>query len=311
MKNPFERLWEELHPNGTDEPVFKRVDADHPLDFYIGRDLLGDRLLMLLTDAEPEVFPPSKAMEVTRSQRRDGRWAVTFRLADADLANMFSYLCGDLVESSRQCPKENAASYVLGRYLRWKRLFERARTGLLSESTLRGLVGELLFLVESSAQYGYTSSVNAWMGPNQADQDYRFPDKWFEIKTIRPGATHVTISSLEQLDVGIEYAGELVLLPLDQANAEQPNSFTIVDIIDVIREALVFHPGAAIAFEEKLQDIGYADHPEYEQQWFTLGTPMRFEVTSDFPRLRRLEVALAIANATYQLDISALDIYQR
>lgn len=66
-------------------------------------------------------------------------------------------------------------------------------------------------------------SLQAWMGPKMADQDFVFPDTWYEVKATTSDAEQVRISSIEQLDCAVE--GTLAILVLDQTSAVDKQRF--------------------------------------------------------------------------------------
>ena len=56
---PIEARWEMLEPGG-----FQRIDEDHPLDFYLGMDVSGERVLLLIIQDEETVPVQSQAINV-------------------------------------------------------------------------------------------------------------------------------------------------------------------------------------------------------------------------------------------------------
>lgn len=258
----FEQRWKELHSRPT-EPVFQRVDESHILDFYLGRDICGEPLLLLLTDSKPPTFPMIQSIKISSAIRQDGRWVLILKLVYPELLRVFSHLCEDLVESSRYCEDiANGASFVLYRFLRWKRLLERGKQATLDELALRGLIGELLFMEQMCVLgHGLRESLEAWVGPSGSDQDFRFSNFWYEVKTIRPGSSSIKISSIEQLDADSE--GKLVIVILDTANKIEPDSFTVIELIGRLRQAFSFDPAISLKFEDKLLDVGYIEQSEY------------------------------------------------
>jgi hypothetical protein len=310
MNRTFEERWEELRP-GNGESVFKRVDEMHPLDFYIGLDITGERMLLLLTDYEPPSVPKGQSIEVSSAKRQDGKWTLLFRLVRPELGKVFSQLCEDLVETSRDCnDMKSGTSIVIARFLRWKKLLERGNTGLMDEKALRGLIGELLFLETVIPRYGIEISIESWSGPLGADQDFRFPDFWYEVKTIRPGASSITISSVEQLDVK-GYCGELVVLYLDRATGSEPGSFTPSDLVQRLKGVIESNLVASIKFEDKLLEAGYIERKEYNQQFFVLKEIRRFAVTEGFPKLCRRNLPYGIKNVKYEVEISSLEVFEQ
>jgi hypothetical protein len=303
---PFEERWENIHIL-SNEPVFQRVDEKHRLDFYLGRDVQGERLLLLLIDSEPPAFRQCHAININSTKRHDGRWALVLKLMRPELGKIFSHLCEDLVEASRNIDDvAGGASYVLARFERWQRLLERGHSGLLDETELRGLIAELIFMERFAIpRYGVIQSVRSWFGPLGADQDFRFHDRWYEVKSIRPGASHVVISSVEQLE-GEGNSGELAIVCLDRSGNNEPGSFSPISLVRRLKEILQNEPVACGEFEDKLIAAGFIECPEYESYHFSVSNIRRFAVSEGFPRICRSDIHSGIINATYQLEISSL-----
>ena len=96
-------------------------------------------------------------------------------------------------------------------------MLAKYRGNMLSEDEIKGLIGEILFLKDFLlSQYGEVSSVNAWIGPEMADQDSVFSDVWYEVKATTSGANSIKVSSIEQLDVALD--GELIIVFLDKTS---------------------------------------------------------------------------------------------
>ena len=136
-----------------------------------------------------------------RFKRDDGKWSLLLVLDSAGLSPMFSMLCEDLIESARNTGllTHKSLGFVLRRLSNWRQLLERGLPDLLSENEIRGLCGELLTLKRLFLHIGKPDAVRAWVGPKGADQDFQTHNAAWEVKTIHPGATSVTISSESQL----------------------------------------------------------------------------------------------------------------
>ena len=166
----IETLWVAIAGSPVSKGVFRLLDESHPLDLYAGLDQDNRRVLMLVTQLPPEELPPTGAVEVTVHLRRDGEYAVLFRLARTELNEIFGRLCQDLVDSTRAATKENGAAALFQRLNRWRRLLEPGRVGL-SDSELRGLYGELWFLWTMAipvhgavdAVNGIAAGLSAWL----------------------------------------------------------------------------------------------------------------------------------------------------
>lgn len=210
----FISKWEDFR---TQKGYMQRLDPSHPLDFFIGINEKGYDELALITVIEPCQMKSSKALEVEKNKRKDGKWATQIASVESKNQEIFARLCVDLVESSYTANSEQEGiSRVAARFLAWQRLFATMHE-TLPLSVLKGLVGELKF-----AQYLLDKGVSkddliqSWQGPSGADRDYVLNDKWYEIKAISTGKDKVTISSLNQLETDIP--GCLVIINVDESS---------------------------------------------------------------------------------------------
>lgn len=303
----IEDIWKELLP--IRESIFKRIDEFHPLDLYIGCETTGERLLLFLSDVEPPMFPQGEAIKVTKLKRHDGKWSIILKLVSEELQNIFTHFCEDIIQSSRECIDSSVGGdFIYARYLRWKKLLETGFSAVLDESRLRGLIGELLFLDELLITYGEIESLRSWLGPLGADQDFRFSDRWFEVKTVRAGAQKIIISSVEQLEYSI-YDGELIVIELDSTSANEPGSFTPIDLAQQIRQKLK-NSYALELFNSILEGYGFFLIDEYNQYYFSLRQIRRFQVSNGFPTIRRNALDVGILNAKYEINLSSLASFE-
>lgn len=310
MLGRLERIWAELAA-GRGGPAHKRVDESHPLDFYAGVEADGSRELLLLCDSEPPTGRKFRAFDVVAQRRQDGRWALVVKLLRSEFARLFSHLCEDLVEATRQgCSRAEAPVRMIDRLERWQRLFDRDRTGLLDDSSLRGLVGELFFLSRSAIPaVGRDASVEAWVGPLDAEQDFRFSDRLIEIKTSGLGQLRVRITSVEQLDVS---GSDLYLsvAPIEGAPPGAPNTISVAELIEEVRSKLSDSERAKLVFEDRLMLAGYSERPEYRERSFSFRGFAHFRVTDGFPRIRRQSLHAAVRTVWYELDLAGCDMFR-
>jgi hypothetical protein len=303
----FETRWREMpvHPESS---AFQRVDELHPLDFYLGRESSGEWVLLLITEERPASSREYQAIHVIYRQRNDGRWALLFRLMRTELEKLFSLLCEDLVESSRNIQDPSrAASFVLARFARWQKLLEQGHSGLLDEAAMRGLIGELLFLEKQTIpSTGLREAVNGWVGPAGAARDFRFSEHEYEIKTIRTGANRVIVSSAEQLDLPMKLL-DLVIVLLDEAELESHSeAFTPLGIVERLRESMESDPVALEAFEAKLMDAGFVAREEYGERAYIFRQFRMFRIGEGFPAIRRSQLPAGIGKVTWELEIQAI-----
>lgn len=305
----FIRKWNGINAFNSSNAMM-RIDAQHPLDFFVGMDNENQLQLMLLSSFEPQLIPRSRAINVTIGKRHDNRWAVCFILNEMSVKEQFINLCWDLFESSKNFRKtKDDINCVLARFIKWQRLMEMGRNGLLPLSSIKGLLGELLFLEKYAlAKHDIYTAIRGWTGPEKTDRDFVFNEKWFEVKSIDPGASEVSISSIEQLD--IDYEGSLVVFLLEKTSPTENGSVTLTTQVDRIRDLIKESPVALKIFEDKLLDFGYIDRKEYSDIAYALRGSRWFIVNDSFPRLRRNSMPPQIQKAAYTLSIAGISKWE-
>jgi hypothetical protein len=302
MTSSLELLWKEIAPSGG-VSAFRRVDERHPLDLYVGVAPGGARELLLLTDTEPPVVAVTpKGFDIKTGRRSDGRWALTVSLRMPELSKLFSHLCEDLVEASRTgCQRADAGRFVMERIARWSRLLARSPKTGLDERTYRGLLAELVVLHRLLIPaVGANVAIPAWVGPLDADQDFRLADRLVEVKSTVIGSLMITVSSAEQLDVH-DFPMYLAAVPI--GDGERGADETLAELIGLIRENIQNDSSALTTFDDRLGMTGYDPEDEYASRTFSIGTIHHFRVTDAFPAVGRSRLPAAIRTIRYELDL--------
>jgi len=303
----LENRWQAMlaNPEGS---AFQRIDDSHPLDFYLGKDASGEWLLLLITEEQTSFSRENRAIHVLCRKRSDGRWALMFRLMKPELGKLFSLVCDDLVESSRSNPDPtHPASLVMARFVRWQRLLEKGDSGLLDDSALRGLVGELLFLEAFVLpEKGGRQAVSGWCGPRGADRDFCFPDREVEVKTIREGADRILMSSAEQLDLTTKPLNLGVVVLDDAVPGSLTEAFTVIDLVSRLRHAFESDPATLDVFESRLIDAGLLMREEYGDRAFVLRRIRTFKIAGSFPAIRRSTLPQGIGKVSWELIIQSI-----
>ena len=310
MANKLDTRWDILKADPLCA-VFQLYDADHTLDFYIGKDTDNQRLLLLVTPEEPPTIRDMRAISIRTFKRDDGKWSLLLTLVGKSLMPMFSMLCDDLIEASRNTglPADKSLSFVLKRLSNWRRLLERGSPDLLSENEIRGICGELLFLLRLFEHLGKSDAVKAWVGPQKADQDFQSPDSAWEVKTIRPGAHAVTISSESQLQTTVRPI-YLVVFELADSMADSGDAFTLNTLVDKVRTSLAEDHDTSELFEESLITAGYVSRSEYDAPSLVEWSLAIFSVNTCFPRITCEMLAPGISHVCYDLLLSACDSFR-
>ena len=128
---------------------FRRVDEEHPLDIYLGKDASARTSMLLISKSVPMQIYSSHLIGITIGKRTDGAWALSFSLLDNQYQDMFFHFCDDIINSTREVKdKVQGTTFVCLRYLKWQEMLKKNSSGLLSFSEIKGLIGELVFLKE-------------------------------------------------------------------------------------------------------------------------------------------------------------------
>jgi len=302
----FINKWEDFR---TQKGYMQRLDPTHPLDFFIGINEKGYDELALFTITEPYQMKSSKALEVEKNKRKDGKWATQISSVEKENQDIFARLCVDLVECSYTVKNEQEGlSRVATRFLAWQKLFATMHE-TLPISVLKGLMGELKFarlLMEKGVSKD--EIMQAWQGPNGADRDYVLRDRWFEIKAIATGKDKVTISSLNQFE--IDLPGYLVVINVDDSSKTDPNAISVAEMVTKMRQYLNDAPAASRIFEEKLVSLGYLDKPAYSDIYFTIGPSLFYNVNDAFPKLITEKVPTAIVAVRYDISLPSVESWK-
>ena len=296
--NSIEELWSKIAGQQTPAGAFRLFDESHPLDLFAGIDPEGRRVLMLVADNVPQDLPVAGVIDVSVSQRSDGKFSLLFRLARPELHELFGRLCQDLVETSRSSDKRNGASNLLIRLNRWRKLLEPGQSQGFSDRQLRGLFGELWFLrTVAITNFGPLAAVHGWNGPLGASQDFQLGDALVEVKTMLPGAHSVCISSADQLESGTTPL-QLAVVLVSGSRGSSPAA-----LVEQLRGELGGTSGVAAEFNLRLAELGYTDRPEYDQLYFSVHSIRYYPVTDTFPRIIISRLPAGVSNVTYDLDL--------
>lgn len=308
--NKLDTRWQAISVDPA-RSVFQLYDANHALDFYLGKSSSDQRLLLLVTAEEPPTMRDMRVVRIEKYRRDDGKWSLLLTLSSASLTPMFTLLCNDLIESSRTLTSTPAKSlqFLLQRLSNWRRLLERAVPDLLSESAIRGLCGELLFLKNLMQQIGSRAAVTAWVGPLEAEQDFQVPEQAWEVKTVRPGAQIVKISSESQLST-LKGAVSLVVYELADSLPQTEHAFTLNSLVDDSRGCLLDDFDAGEVFEERLFQTGYVSREEYGVLVLVECSLSLYQIKDGFPRIVAEALPSGINRVSYDLALAACEGYR-
>lgn len=307
-------LWEECAKDlgetelGNHEFQLKRIDSVNNFPCYVAIDQSNNFILAFnVISRPPTINLKSAAIDYLTIERPDKSWFMVLRLLDSNLFNVFEVLCEDLIEAAVQCEGEYSLIFLIEKRLKsWENLFKASGSGLLAEFQIKGLIGELIFLEKEIIKSGQSINVplNAWVGPNGADQDFIFSDSSFEIKTININGELVSIASLEQLSSSLPIT--LVVIELLKVGFGDDLAFNLNEYVSRIEDLICFDPTSLMLFRSTLLESGYVRNDYYDQFHFSLNTISKYEVSEEFPKLTISNISNAIASCQYTLRLKDL-----
>lgn len=316
MKTKIESIWERLLIEKNGDEVAQKtgkivlVDENHPFNLYAGIDEDGRLTLALNLKERPQsVQIKSDAFHCFRQQRLDESWFFILALEQSSLAPVFGRLCQDLVDTSWSIRDERELERLfVERLLLWKRLFDMGSDGLLGESKIRGLIGELFVfrrLMELSG-FSHEAIAESWVGPLSAPQDFQFSDRCLEVKAVSQNNPNVKISSLEQLDSALPI--RLSVVKLEKVDDSPSKLMDLNSLVAEIEGLLDLR--ALKTFRDRLLEAGYVDHPHYDSFKYSVVDYSEYVVTSAFPKLTPSTVHSGITAADYAISLESIELFR-
>lgn len=307
MKITAEYLHEKWNAFNYYDGGYIQIEVKHALEWHVGYKEIDQKVMVIISQSEPELLPSSKSIVVTKGHRTDGRWILSFVLMRNEQDSVFELLCADLISYAQAAGNElSALNLTVWRFKQWNKLLEHQRKSLMDESNRKGLLGELIYLCEViEAGYPILPAVQGWVGPDGADQDFVYADGWHEVKSVGVSASTVKISSLEQL--ANSDPGELVVMCIDKCAPERSGAVSLGEQVDRTLEQVHEESDALALLESKLVRYGFIDLPEYREQKYIYTKKMRFHVDVNFPRLTANNVAPQIIETQYSISLAGIE----
>ena len=292
------------------QSIGRRADETHPLPFFISYNEEGKMQLMLVLDFLPQLPKSSQQISVRGNRRNDGKYAVCFSLENNDLTDQYVALCWDLLQCTYNAENTHSGAVsAVKRFQMWQKLFAEQKNKKLSEAEVKGLIGELaVFRDIALLKYSPQVAAEGWVGPLGADRDFEFIDTWYEVKSKSLSRPTVSISSIDQLDSNRE--GYLAILGIEKGSGNDAGGMTLNSLVQEIKTQLMEDGSAASVFESRLIAARYDSSDEKSDIPFVLYGKDFYEVSNDFPRIRRTDLPASVANGTYELSIAGIQSWK-
>lgn len=290
--------------NEKSTKTYRRVDEEHPVDIYLGYSEENFPSMSISLEGRPIKINSSNSIQVQLRKKSENSVNLTFNLLDKDKVTIFYKFCEDIIESTRNAKCPSYLAYIIARWNKWRVMFKRQNTELLTENQVAGLIGELLFLRDYMIiTYGKEEALISWTGPSKSHKDYEIKNTWYEIKTVRQGASKVKISSIEQLDSDVE--GSLVVYSLEATNENVEGCISLNSLVNQL--FTIFEEFELLSlFQSKLIEVGYSYEEEYDSYNYKFIRRNIYEVKDGFPRISENDLIDGVVSVSY--DISLINI---
>lgn len=279
-----------------------RSDSASRHDFFWARNQSGEYVFLYKpnTDFDGRIEIPA-LRGITARYYAEGR-QLQLVLQHKDDWELFLTLCDDLMRSAKDCTTSaQVIERLVTRLGEWQRFLSKKPQKILDEIAIRGLIGELAYLHEVLLPRYGAASITLWNGPN-AKQDFTIGTTLVEVKTyLAGGAPKVVISSPEQLwsTTDALYLAVTCLAKVPVGTRDAINLPTLVSRLKEAVHGTPYH----LALEEKLDDRGYIDLPDYADHAYRLATFRTFEVRHGFPRLLPSAIPDGVLDVSYSIHL--------
>lgn len=239
----------------------------------------------------------------------DGRRLARIRLVRGHLLRDFHDLVNavaDRVLTHDRTPEQAFTETIRA----WAALLERPHQ--LSTEKRAGLFGELLTLGSLAAEYGWSTAVDSWKGPDGEEHDFGLPSFDAEVKTTTSERRVHRVHGLAQFTptVGRPLWVVSVLITRGGAHGSTLSSL-VTELRTKIAEAA---PAKTASFDARLAAQGWSSEPQDDERWTLRDVPLVLPADEDLPRLdNSLLDALPnsarprIGDVTYDTDLTGLE----
>ena len=300
-------VWETIESNINHGA--KRLAISSKAAQYFGKSETGAFAFYLILDEPPQPFTDIAVVEQSIEQRQDGSYHFRLELAQTEFKSEFFRITSEMAfEGQFGEDKKECIESVRQVYENWVTFFRRARK--MTDEIARGIYAELKF-VQAIIDLGCspTVAVESWVGPFDAPQDFLFPNgSAAEIKSVRPGANQIRISSEFQLD----FVGDLTLAVYSLESLEQhvSDGESLRELIERLEESLI--PADVLqGFEDRLSAIGLKKQSKDGDRRFKVHG-MEFFAAGDagFPAIKASNIDIGVRRVEYSIGRNAIERYR-
>lgn len=315
MTTKIEDFWKDFETNDALKTgvVLKRFSPDIIPDCFVAMRMpekvksITFRLSKINVDVSVLNDLKDITTEILPDETQPDKMLLLISLADNSLSSIFAVLCEDLFNSVSDVRKEKELVKSLqNRFLKWKELFELAKSPGLSPEKQIGLFGELFLLKKLLVETGnFAECLNFWVGPDTGIRDFEKNNNAIEVKTTQ---THnhqkIRISSERQLDTTLLENLFLFHLSLEKRNGNENSLNKIVsELFSIIGDNKLL----SNVLNRKLISVAYFKHHAtcYENISYLIRGEDFYKVTEHFPRIEEKDLMKGVGDVKYSIVFTA------
>lgn len=301
--------WKELYSLKSSLKAL-RITAECTPDLFVGFDQHYNRCLILHTGKNAVKFR-AEAKEHLSVDYLEKENQVVIRLLNGFFNDLFDDLIISIYNKISDIPdSKECLTEFLNTYYKWTVFFERGSADRLSETTIIGIIGELIVLkqlIVEGEEYGDINELLCgWTGPYDKGHDFTLSQRDLEVKALLLPAIDITISSEHQLeaDPGKDLRLTVVELTRDYVEGQSLKSY-----VNAIQSEVIRRRGDITIVMQALRQKGIqlANLHEYDNFKYSYGRIITYDcMQPDFPRVVRSELPPSVHNVKYNLRLPAL-----
>jgi hypothetical protein len=287
-----------------------RISAECIPELFLALDGNGNRCLLLRAKTNTDYDIDSSDKENIAIEFVPERHLIVLRLISVEYSELFNELILSLYNRIKEI-SDSATSVkeLICSYAKWSAFFSDKVKKRLSEESLKGLFGELVFLkelIENAPPSEVNRFLSAWKGPYDAVHDFEFPDNDMEVKTKDINSSSITISSEYQLQTK---AGKSLQLHVVDVKQDE-NGCSISALLLMIRQLVIGRAGQLSTLLNALIEKGitYQNCAEYDHLRFLPVQIRTFDPDHpSFPKITKNLLSPAVTHVTYSIEISLIE----
>ena len=315
IKETWEKIEEDSRKSGSGGLLSRLLPGNFNRDYSLGMKMPeGESFFyfQINKNALPEKtdLPEAAGFRVDIGQfPGDKNPSLIIVLQDEDCKDVFSALLEDMVSRLEMVNSDKECVAVLvNRLSTWKSFMKGYLKKGLTPEQQRGLFGELHVLGYLLISRFGNRMVDAWVGPDDASQDFQFDGIAVEVKTtIQKKPQHISISNERQLDRGTLDVLVLANISVDENAA---TGMTLKEKVDEIKDLLGDSVPSQVRFTERLNLVGYNDLQAdgYDKRYDVRSTSL-YSVEDDFPKIVADDLMDGVGNIRYSVTIDVCTQY--